>query len=89
MLSNIKKIKTSVSIDPFLAIIAIIGLAFAYYRFGWSILNPKNIGWLLSGGDSAQHFLGWHFFRSEKWYLPPGLFRNYIYPLGTSIGYTD
>jgi hypothetical protein len=53
------------------------------------ILNPSSINWLLSRGDSAQHFLGWHFFRNDPWTLPPGLITSLNTPIGTTITYTD
>lgn len=56
--------------------------------FGPRILNPTFIGWTMEG-DAAQHFLGWHFFRSESWTFPPGLIQGYQYPQGTSLVYTD
>lgn len=55
---------------------------------GTKILDPTFISWLLRG-DSATHFLGWHFFRSEPWVFPLGAIKSYIYPQGTSIVFTD
>jgi hypothetical protein len=40
-------------------------------------------------GDAAQHFLGWHFFRSEPWHFPLGVIKSLQYPHGTSVVYTD
>lgn len=67
---------------------AILGSFFFFLLFGTKILNPTFISWLLSG-DSATHFLGWHFFRSEPWSFPLGTIRSYMYPKGTSIVFTD
>ena len=63
------------------------GLIFAWI-YGLRILNPEYISWLMQG-DAASHFLGWHFFRQEEWTFPLGVIRNYQYPLGTSLVYTD
>lgn len=55
---------------------------------GYKILNPTFIEWTMEG-DAAQHFLGWHFFRSEPWTFPIGVIKSYQYPQGTSVVYTD
>ncbi|MGE7614040.1 DUF6311 domain-containing protein [Paenibacillus sp. NPDC101420] len=59
-----------------------------------TVLNPNtldtsSINWLLTRVDPAQHFVGWHFFRSEEWSFPPGIIKNLNTPIGTSITYTD
>ncbi|MCI0395869.1 MAG: DUF6311 domain-containing protein [Chloroflexi bacterium] len=56
--------------------------------YGPKILNPTFIAWTMDG-DAAQHFLGWHFFRSEPWTFPIGAIKSYLYPHGTSLVYTD
>ena len=56
--------------------------------YGHKILNPTFIEWTMDG-DAAQHFLGWHFFRSEPWTFPIGVIQSYQYPQGTSLVYTD
>ncbi|MBU0650500.1 hypothetical protein KKC59_01165 [bacterium] len=72
-----------------LIIIAIIGFTIAFYRFGWTALNPTNIDWLMQHGDSATYYLGWQFLRNESWHFPLGIIKEYIYPIGACIGYTD
>lgn len=67
---------------------AILGCIFYLLLFGIKILDPTFISWLLFN-DSATHFLGAHFFRSEPWFFPLGAIKSYIYPLGTSIVFTD
>lgn len=67
---------------------ATLGCAIFLLQYGVKILDPTFIGWLLSR-DSATHFLGWHFFRSEPWGFPLGTIKSYIYPHGTSIVLTD
>ncbi len=63
------------------------GIVFCFI-YGHKILNPSFIEWTIKG-DAAQHFLGWHFFRSEPWQFPLGIIKSYQYPQGTSIVYTD
>lgn len=69
----------------------VLGLSVFYFLFGWNILNPQYIDWLLQGSnqDSVQHFVGWEFFRYEPWHFPLGLIKNYGTPIDTSIVYTD
>lgn len=55
---------------------------------GSRVLNPSEVGWVMHG-DWQQHFLGWHFFRSEPWQWPPGHITSLYEPIGSAIGYTD
>src|SRR5262245_2169292 len=68
--------------------IALGGIVF-FMMYGCKILEPTFVEWTLSGPDPAQHFLGWHFFRSEPWTFPLGTIKSYVYPEGTSLVYTD
>src|SRR2546428_12355110 len=63
---------------------------FAWYLWigGAPSLNPTHLGWLLKG-DWAQHVLGWLLFRSEPWRLPLGSLPSALYPVGSTIGFTD
>ena len=56
--------------------------------WGWSVIDPTHVNWLMAQ-DSATHFLGWHFFRSEPWTFPLGAIKSYGYPEGTSVVFTD
>ena len=58
------------------------------YLFGVDTLLPTHYNWLLQG-DSAQHYLGWQFFRHEAWQWPPGRILSFGYPSGTAIVFTD
>ncbi len=60
-------------------------------RFDWRIIDPFNVEWLLHlrYGDTISQFLVWRFFRYETWQLPLGTITGYLYPLGTTIGYSD
>lgn len=67
---------------------ALVGAGFFLWIAGVRIIDPGEIGWLRHF-DWPVHFLGWHFFRSEPWRLPPGLIAGFHTPMGTSIGFTD
>jgi hypothetical protein len=67
---------------------ALVGAAFFLWIAGVRAIDPGEIGWLMRY-DWPVHFLGWHFFRSEPWRLPPGLITGFHAPLGTAIGFTD
>lgn len=61
--------------------------------FGALLINPARVDptftvWL-SHGDIAQHFLGWHSYRSEPWTLPLGANPRYGLDMGSSIVFTD
>ena len=76
-------------VERFIPIVGILlGAIIFFIIFGPKILNPAYIGWTMEG-DAAQHFLGWHFFRSEGWGFPLGIIEGYHYPQGTSLVYTD
>jgi hypothetical protein len=67
----------------------LIGLFVFEASFGLALANPRNIDWLLYGGDPTVHFLGWHMYRAEPWTFPLGRTISFQYPFGTSIGLTD
>lgn len=67
----------------------LIGAAAFFFICNPGLLNPLNVGWVFPFGDSAPHFLGWHFFRSEPWTAPPGRIEGYCFPRGTSLVFTD
>lgn len=58
------------------------------FLFGLDSLLPGNYAWMLHG-DTAQHYLGWQFFRQEAWQWPPGRILAYGHPTGTAIVFTD
>ena len=58
--------------------------------YGLKAVVPGNINWLMSARhDWGQHYLGWYFYRNEPWHWPLGQMNNFLYPLGTNIGFTD
>lgn len=61
-----------------------------HLSYGFKILQPSNINWLMSVyHDWGQHYLGWAFFQNEPWHFPIGKIENYNFPQGTNIGFTD
>lgn len=52
------------------------------------LVNPFNVEALLVE-DWSTHVLGWLFFRNESLNVPYGRIYGLLYPLGTTIGYTD
>jgi hypothetical protein len=67
----------------------LLGALFFLYIFGTAILDFTYTGWLMTGGDLSQHYLGWRLFRNSSWYFPLGLMGNIVYPFKISIIYTD
>ncbi|SFA85251.1 DUF6311 domain-containing protein [Azotobacter beijerinckii] len=66
----------------------LLGMVSFFLVIGPNVLDPGNIAWLDSG-DRAQHFLGWHFFRSSDWAFPPGLSPEFGIELSNSVVYSD
>ncbi len=58
--------------------------------YGFQIIVPTNINWLMSAyHDWGQHYLGWAYYRQEPWTFPLGDIKNFYYPVGTNVGFTD
>jgi hypothetical protein len=58
--------------------------------YGLGTLVPTDVSWLMTvRHDWGTHYLGWLFYRHEPWHWPLGQVRNYYYPIGTNIGFTD
>jgi hypothetical protein len=66
----------------------LLGLLAFVVIFGVRRVDPGYIDWQLEG-DSAQHYLGWLFFRYEPWQFPFGRIRGFGTPDGSSIVFTD
>ncbi|HYQ04125.1 MAG TPA: DUF6311 domain-containing protein [Polyangiaceae bacterium] len=66
----------------------LLGLCSFWAITGGRVLNGRNIAWL-QGGDQATYFLGWHFFRTTPWGMPPGVSPRYGMEIGSSIAYAD
>ena len=67
----------------------LLGAAAFLISFGWRVLDPQRIGWLLNRGDPTQHFLGWVAFRNSPWNFPLCLTDMLSYPFEASIVFTD
>lgn len=65
-----------------------LGLLFFGAVYGFHIVDPRHIGWLLQG-DPAQHYLGFAFFRQAPWTWPIGLIPSMGAAGGTSVVFTD
>jgi hypothetical protein len=46
------------------------------------------MGWLLVY-DWGAHQLGWLFFRNDPWMFPIGRYRSLLYPVGSTLGFSD
>lgn len=58
--------------------------------YGLKTINPTNINWIMSVyHDWGQHYLGWSYYRNEPWCFPLGDMKNFYYPVGTNVGFTD
>ncbi|NCZ93351.1 MAG: hypothetical protein EBZ00_05165, partial [Actinobacteria bacterium] len=67
----------------------LVGTVVFVYATGGAIINPTNRDWLMLG-DSAQHYLGWAFFRSTpllQW--PVGANPKLGLDFASSIVFTD
>ncbi|MGE0426041.1 MAG: DUF6311 domain-containing protein [Reyranellaceae bacterium] len=65
-----------------------IGLSSFFIVTGGAVLPSDNIAWL-SSGDAAVQYLGWAFFRQDKWSVPLGLNPTFGLELGNSVVYSD
>lgn len=68
---------------------ALVGIAFYFFRFGWAHFSPTSVDWLLSSEDPSTYYIGWTYFRQEPWGWPLGRIDGYLAPLGTSISMVD
>lgn len=56
---------------------------------GLRFADPSQIAWVMHGKDGRWHHIAWSFFRHEPWQFPPGEIATMLYPVGTSVAYTD
>ena len=72
---------------------ALIGAVCFVLIYGVKILNPGYTDWLMNniggGFDSAQHYLGWVYYRNSAWFQPPGMLDTLAWPLKSSVIFTD
>ena len=70
--------------------VTITALTIFQLSYGFHTLEPTNISWLMTvRHDWGTHYLGWAFYKNEPWQFPLGHVRDYFYPLGTNVGFTD
>ena len=67
---------------------AIAGALFFVRAIGCGLLDPTNIAWLMRA-DWATHYGGWAMFREAPWTWPLGTISTLMFPMGTSVVYTD
>lgn len=87
MTPDFKKIAARI---PFFGIIVptLLGLVVFLYIFDVSLLDPTNVGWLMTD-DLGQHFSGWHAFRFDAWRFPITATTLLAWPVGIPIVFTD
>jgi hypothetical protein len=79
--------KKSIFLENILPVM--LGLLAFFTVVGWDILRFDNIRWLQQYDDSAQHYLGWLFYRNTPWAFPIGSNPNFGLEVGSSIFYSD
>jgi hypothetical protein len=85
----IEKLRAAFGVIPGVVLAILVGIAAFYFVTGGAILAPTFIGWL-EGGDPAQHYLGWAFYRESpmlEW--PLGANPHFGMELSSSVIYTD
>ena len=77
-------------VPPWLAPVAcaLAGLAWGAYLVGPASFLPSSLDWMLQE-DWAVMLLGWLYGRDAPWSLPLGAVPDLLYPVGTSLAYTD
>jgi hypothetical protein len=64
------------------------GVAWLVHHVGAGILDPTDVGWVMSG-DWAAGYLGWAFHRLSPWALPLGANPSYPFPVGSTLAASD
>lgn len=67
---------------------AIIGAIFFAAFYGLDIVNPEYTDWIFQPitHDTAQHFIGWEFFRADS---TGGIINGLAYPIGLPVTFMD
>lgn len=65
------------------------GGVFAFWLYGWGIINPASVRWLLLEGDPFQHYIGWEAFRHDEWHWPLGALPRFGTTIDASIVFMD
>jgi hypothetical protein len=93
-LSNQNTLRKSIKptrFKSYFELITLFALTLVAFHFvvGFRVLNPINVTWLL-GGDSAEAYLGWEFYRSAPVTLfPLGASPNFGVGFSSSIVFSD
>ena len=89
-LQSLKEQITSFAMRPIATFIAgaLVGLVFFAIFYGLDIVNPTNTNWIWQGitHDTAQHQLGWEFYRADS---TGGIINGLAYPVGLSAIFMD
>lgn len=72
-----------------LAAAAVGGGIFAFWLYGWGVINPTSVRWLLLEGDPFQHYIGWEAFRHDEWRWPLGALPRFGTTIDASIVFMD
>jgi hypothetical protein len=67
---------------------AAVGAAWFFYLGYGATLSPTDVGWMMRD-DWASYYWGFAFFRNADWAFPLGDLPDLIYPIGTSVAFTD
>ncbi|QAU23246.1 hypothetical protein EO087_03960 [Dyella sp. M7H15-1] len=51
--------------------VVLIGVLVFAAMGGAHVVSPTHIGWLMTGGDTPAHYLGWSYFRHTSWWQWP------------------
>lgn len=65
------------------------GVVVFFVLYGFAVVWPTNVDWLLNGEDLTQHYIGWRFFRNSQWLFPFGNGNTLAYPNEVSVIFTD
>ncbi|CAO1661913.1 DUF6311 domain-containing protein [Vreelandella arctica] len=65
------------------------GGVFAFWLYGWGVINPASVRWLLLEGDPFQHYIGWEAFRHDEWRWPLGALPRFGTTIDASIVFMD
>lgn len=71
------------------AVSALLGLAYAVWLIDAGFLLGTGEYWQTIVGDPAQHVAGYYYFVQDKWRFPIFLTKNYGFPDGVNIIFTD
>lgn len=81
--------KLAKSPNNYFGIIGIVCIAIFLSIYGVRVLDVTYTDWLVSGGDTTQHYLGWRAYRESAWTFPIGMVDCLAYPNQTSVIFTD